>query len=204
MERDHTHTNGEIAASPSPSDMAMIAPPDLHIDKKSQTVIPQSLPESEGHYRYLTSTTAQIFWTIKADGTVQTNYGKASSVSAPRLSMPPSASHISLTQEAATKNGTLSSIAPVQDMLNGTERQIAMLNRLVNDLIDISRIPTDKLKLHIRRLPIVRQIVEMHHGKVYAESTLGKGSTFHVILPIASKIENAQKAAPVPTASHAR
>jgi signal transduction histidine kinase len=33
-------------------------------------------------------------------------------------------------------------------------------------------------------LPIVRQIVEMHHGSVWAESAIGQGSTFHVVLPI--------------------
>ena len=32
-------------------------------------------------------------------------------------------------------------------------------------------------------LAIVRTIVEMHHGKVWAESTLGQGARFHVILP---------------------
>jgi signal transduction histidine kinase len=32
-------------------------------------------------------------------------------------------------------------------------------------------------------LAIVRSIVEMHHGKVWAESTLGQGARFHVILP---------------------
>jgi signal transduction histidine kinase len=36
-------------------------------------------------------------------------------------------------------------------------------------------------------LPIVRQIVEMHGGRVWAESSLGKGSTFHVQFPLASK-----------------
>jgi two-component system, sensor histidine kinase and response regulator len=35
-------------------------------------------------------------------------------------------------------------------------------------------------------LPIVRQIVEMHHGTVWVESILGEGSTFHVVLPIRS------------------
>lgn len=35
-------------------------------------------------------------------------------------------------------------------------------------------------------LPIVRQIVEMHHGRVWAESTIGEGSTFHVVLPLRS------------------
>jgi len=32
-------------------------------------------------------------------------------------------------------------------------------------------------------LPIVRQIVELHGGRVWAESEPGSGSTFHVILP---------------------
>jgi two-component system sensor histidine kinase/response regulator len=31
-------------------------------------------------------------------------------------------------------------------------------------------------------LPIVRQIVEMHHGSVWVESSLGEGSTFHVVM----------------------
>jgi hypothetical protein len=33
-------------------------------------------------------------------------------------------------------------------------------------------------------LPIVRQIVELHGGQVWAESTPGYGSTFHVMLPV--------------------
>ncbi len=33
-------------------------------------------------------------------------------------------------------------------------------------------------------LAIVRSIVEMHHGKVWAESTLGQGARFHFILPV--------------------
>src|SRR2546426_11399277 len=35
-------------------------------------------------------------------------------------------------------------------------------------------------------LPIVRQIVELHGGKVWAESELGKGSVFNVTLPLAA------------------
>ena len=32
-------------------------------------------------------------------------------------------------------------------------------------------------------LPIVRQIVQLHGGTVWAESTVGEGSVFHVNLP---------------------
>ncbi|HYK97053.1 MAG TPA: GAF domain-containing protein [Candidatus Acidoferrales bacterium] len=34
-------------------------------------------------------------------------------------------------------------------------------------------------------LPIVRQIVRMHGGKAWAESEIGRGSVFHVLLPLA-------------------
>ena len=34
-------------------------------------------------------------------------------------------------------------------------------------------------------LPIVRQIVELHGGKVWAESEIGRGSVFQVVLPLA-------------------
>jgi PAS domain S-box-containing protein len=33
-------------------------------------------------------------------------------------------------------------------------------------------------------LPIVRQIVELHHGRIWAESAPGMGATFHVLLPL--------------------
>ena len=38
-------------------------------------------------------------------------------------------------------------------------------------------------------LSIVRQIVELHNGRVWAESTLGQGSVFHVTLPFATTAE---------------
>jgi len=37
-------------------------------------------------------------------------------------------------------------------------------------------------------LPIVRQIVQLHGGKVWAESELGRGSVFHVLLPLAGAV----------------
>lgn len=36
-------------------------------------------------------------------------------------------------------------------------------------------------------LPIARQILQMHHGKIWAESVLDKGSTFHFALPISNE-----------------
>jgi len=38
-------------------------------------------------------------------------------------------------------------------------------------------------------LPIVRQIVQLHGGTVWAESTVGEGSLFHVTLPLAAAAE---------------
>ena len=35
-------------------------------------------------------------------------------------------------------------------------------------------------------LSIVRQIVTMHGGRVWAESEIGRGSVFHVTLPLAA------------------
>jgi signal transduction histidine kinase len=39
-------------------------------------------------------------------------------------------------------------------------------------------------------LVIIREICELHHGKVWVESTLGQGSTFHIILPMSQNVVN--------------
>ncbi len=41
-------------------------------------------------------------------------------------------------------------------------------------------------------LPIVRQIVQLHGGRVWAESDLGRGSVFHVVLPLAGAGERVE------------
>lgn len=43
-------------------------------------------------------------------------------------------------------------------------------------------------------LPIVRQIVQLHGGAVWAESTVGEGSVFHVTLPRAASVPAAEAA----------
>jgi signal transduction histidine kinase len=42
-------------------------------------------------------------------------------------------------------------------------------------------------------LPICKRFVEAHDGKIYARSTIGKGSTFTVTLPIQPRIEESEK-----------
>ena len=37
-------------------------------------------------------------------------------------------------------------------------------------------------------LPIVRQIVQMHGGRAWVESTLGEGSTFQFTVPLAGPL----------------
>ena len=43
-------------------------------------------------------------------------------------------------------------------------------------------------------LPIVRQIVQLYQGKVWATSEAGKGSVFHVQLPLAASMAPAPRA----------
>src|SRR5450432_2224592 len=74
MERDQKQENGDTTAPQlPPRRQATIAPSDIQpLAKNTKTDSPLTLPPgSERHYRSLTSTTAQIFWTTKVDGTVE-------------------------------------------------------------------------------------------------------------------------------------
>lgn len=64
--------------------------------------------------------------------------------------------NIQLAQRRLTKlthalpPNTLGNIEATQEMLSRAERQVNVLNRLVGDMLDISRIQRDKLQLHLR------------------------------------------------------
>ncbi len=56
-------------------------------------------------------------------------------------------------------------VSAAQEMLTRAERQVGVLNRLVGDMIDISRIQADKLQVHLRPEPcnlisIIQEIIQ--------------------------------------------
>jgi PAS domain S-box-containing protein len=64
-----------------------------------------------------------------------------------------------------------------QDMLTRAERQVGVLNRLIGNMIDISRIQADKLQLHLRQEPanlvtIVQAVVQEQRKAALARSIL--------------------------------
>ncbi len=64
-----------------------------------------------------------------------------------------------------------------QDMLRRAERQISVLNRLVGDMIDISRIQSGKLQVHVRQqsanlVTIVQEIIQEQRKAVSERSIL--------------------------------
>ncbi len=71
---------------------------------------------------------------------------------------------------------TASKVDASYDMLSRAERQVGVLNRLVSDLIDISRIQTGKLQLHLRKEPsdLVQVVLEavQEQQKAFPQRTI--------------------------------
>lgn len=66
-----------------------------------------------------------------------------------------------LQQEQILQLDTSGKLHATFDMLERAERQVGVLNRLVGDMIDISRIQSGKLQVHLRQLPCnLKEIVE--------------------------------------------
>ncbi len=62
-------------------------------------------------------------------------------------------------------DGVLGKVEAAQNMLERAERQISVLNRLVSDMVDISRIQSNKLQLHLRQEPcnlitLVQEVIQ--------------------------------------------
>lgn len=69
-------------------------------------------------------------------------------------------------QEAQLPDDVVKSIATIQSYLNRTERQVGMQNRLVNDLLDISRVEIGRLELYpalCNLIPLVNDVIEDQH-----------------------------------------
>jgi PAS domain S-box-containing protein len=64
-------------------------------------------------------------------------------------------------QEAATQEYVTSTLTTIQGLLDRAERQMSVQNRLVNDLIDVSRIQTNQLNLQLAPCDLVRIVREV-------------------------------------------
>jgi len=99
-----------------------------------------------------------------------------------------------------------------QDLLGKAERQVEVLNRLVGDLVDISRIEADKMELRLRPEPcnlaaIVREVVAVQRRVTASRPIRLKIATRKVVLVIADAdrlvqvltnyLSNAQKYSPI-------
>ncbi|MCR4316693.1 MAG: ATP-binding protein [Planctomycetes bacterium] len=58
------------------------------------------------------------------------------------------------------------------------------IRKLFEKFVKLSTRPVSGEKQHGLGLAIVKKLVRLHRGEVWAESTLGKGSSFHFTLPI--------------------
>ena len=66
-------------------------------------------------------------------------------------------------QNGQLPDDVMKSIANIQNYLDRAERQVGMQNRLVNDLLDVSRVETGRLELHpalCNIIPLVKEVIE--------------------------------------------
>jgi signal transduction histidine kinase len=79
-------------------------------------------------------------------------------------------------QEETYNEGFATKLLVAQELLNRADSQVGMLNRVVNDLLDISRIRANRLELQLNPAPcdlisLVRNIVR-EQREVYSERTI--------------------------------
>ncbi len=66
-----------------------------------------------------------------------------------------------LKQEGAATEAAMTTLTTLEGFLDRAERQVNMQNRLVNDLLDVTRIQTNQLTLQLERLDLVRIVREV-------------------------------------------
>ena len=66
------------------------------------------------------------------------------------------------------------------------------LNKVFEKFKQVGKVMTDKPRGTGLGLPICKQIIEYHGGRIWAESELGQGSTFSFALPLRDSLDNKQ------------
>ena len=90
-----------------------------------------------------------------------------------------------LKQDEITKEEVASTITTIQGLLDRAERQATVQNRLVNDLIDISRIHAGRLELQVEPCDltgIVREVVEDQRDTSPTRTILFESPTMEVLV----------------------